>query len=315
MLNGAQLTLPLHVVTGREPGPTLGIVTNVHGDEFLPTIAIRELARRTRHREAQGAARDHLGRQSAGDRRLRAADARAARPHRPARSISGQRARQHHADDRRRHHRQRAGSRRRADRLSFGRQRRAAAGARRLQHRRRRTTSSRKTLRSRARSACRSCTKTNSPDRPRITSTRAACPPSIPKSAAPISAPTAPLIHRHDDERPARASWRISACSTATPNRHAQLDFDQKARHELRPLNSGYLVSHYEHADDLGKLIKGGTKLGEVVDLYSYEVLEEMRRAGRRLSVLLALLGRGRRRHAGVRAGGSVGDAEARLRR
>ena len=43
MLNGAMLALPLHVVTGRHPGPTLGIITNTHGDEFLPTIAIREL--------------------------------------------------------------------------------------------------------------------------------------------------------------------------------------------------------------------------------------------------------------------------------
>ncbi|MBI2295226.1 MAG: succinylglutamate desuccinylase/aspartoacylase family protein, partial [Betaproteobacteria bacterium] len=43
MLNGAMLALPLHVVTGRREGPTLGIITNVHGDEFLPTTAIRQL--------------------------------------------------------------------------------------------------------------------------------------------------------------------------------------------------------------------------------------------------------------------------------
>jgi predicted deacylase len=41
MLNGALLALPLHVVTGRSAGPTLGIVASTHGDEFLPTIAIR----------------------------------------------------------------------------------------------------------------------------------------------------------------------------------------------------------------------------------------------------------------------------------
>ncbi|HJQ61724.1 MAG TPA: succinylglutamate desuccinylase/aspartoacylase family protein, partial [Burkholderiales bacterium] len=41
MLNGAMLCVPLHVVTGRHPGPVFGIVTNTHGDEFLPTIAIR----------------------------------------------------------------------------------------------------------------------------------------------------------------------------------------------------------------------------------------------------------------------------------
>src|SRR5262245_20853712 len=43
MLNGAMLALPLHVVTGRAPGPTLGVITNTHGDEFLPTTAIRTL--------------------------------------------------------------------------------------------------------------------------------------------------------------------------------------------------------------------------------------------------------------------------------
>jgi hypothetical protein len=36
MLNGAMLALPLHVLSGRHPGPTLGVVTNTHGDEFLP---------------------------------------------------------------------------------------------------------------------------------------------------------------------------------------------------------------------------------------------------------------------------------------
>lgn len=42
MLNGATLSIPLHVFTGKHPGPTFGIVTNTHGDEFLATIAIRE---------------------------------------------------------------------------------------------------------------------------------------------------------------------------------------------------------------------------------------------------------------------------------
>ena len=42
MLNGAVLAIPLHVITGRHAGPTFGILTNTHGDEFLATIAIRE---------------------------------------------------------------------------------------------------------------------------------------------------------------------------------------------------------------------------------------------------------------------------------
>jgi predicted deacylase len=55
-----------------------------------------------------------------------------------------------------------------------------------------------------------------------------------------------------------------------------QLHFGQAARHEVRPGESGYLLSHFEHADDLGKRVAKGTKLGEIVDIYSYEVLEEL---------------------------------------
>jgi hypothetical protein len=55
-----------------------------------------------------------------------------------------------------------------------------------------------------------------------------------------------------------------------------QLHFGLKSRREIRPRHSGYLASNYEQADDLGKLVKGGTKLGEVVDIYSYNVLEEL---------------------------------------
>ena len=55
-----------------------------------------------------------------------------------------------------------------------------------------------------------------------------------------------------------------------------QIDFNTKARRELRPRFSGYLNSHYEEPQDLGKLIKAGTRLGEVIDLYSYEVIEEI---------------------------------------
>jgi hypothetical protein len=55
-----------------------------------------------------------------------------------------------------------------------------------------------------------------------------------------------------------------------------QIHFDLKARREVRPRHSGYLKSCYERAEELGQLIKGGTKLGEVIDLYSYRVLEEL---------------------------------------
>ena len=61
-----------------------------------------------------------------------------------------------------------------------------------------------------------------------------------------------------------------------TPTRVKQINFDTRARREIRPRHSGYLVSLFEKPEDLGKLVAAGTKLGEVVDLYSYDVLEEL---------------------------------------
>jgi predicted deacylase len=43
LASGAELTLSLHVATGAKPGPTLGILTTIHGDETSPLMAVREL--------------------------------------------------------------------------------------------------------------------------------------------------------------------------------------------------------------------------------------------------------------------------------
>ena len=63
---------------------------------------------------------------------------------------------------------------------------------------------------------------------------------------------------------------------SGTPKLPRQIHFDLAARREIRPKHSGYLVSYYERVEELGELVKAGTKLGEVVDLYSYKVLEEL---------------------------------------
>jgi uncharacterized protein len=55
-----------------------------------------------------------------------------------------------------------------------------------------------------------------------------------------------------------------------------QLQFALQARREIRPRHSGYLVSLFERAQDLGQLVGAGTKLGEVIDLYTYQVIEEL---------------------------------------
>jgi predicted deacylase len=55
-----------------------------------------------------------------------------------------------------------------------------------------------------------------------------------------------------------------------------QIQFDLAGRRELRPLNSGYLESYFESPADIGRMIASGTLLGRVIDLYSYDVMEEI---------------------------------------
>jgi predicted deacylase len=43
LASGTDLRLSLHVLTGAKPGPTLGILTTVHGDETMALMAVREL--------------------------------------------------------------------------------------------------------------------------------------------------------------------------------------------------------------------------------------------------------------------------------
>ncbi len=43
LANGTELTLPMHVLSGKKNGPTLGILTTIHGDETFPLMAVREL--------------------------------------------------------------------------------------------------------------------------------------------------------------------------------------------------------------------------------------------------------------------------------
>jgi predicted deacylase len=43
LASGADLRFGLHVLTGAKPGPTLGILTTVHGDETMALMAVRDL--------------------------------------------------------------------------------------------------------------------------------------------------------------------------------------------------------------------------------------------------------------------------------
>lgn len=42
LANGQELRLPVHVITGAKPGPTVGYTAGIHGDEYLPLVSLRE---------------------------------------------------------------------------------------------------------------------------------------------------------------------------------------------------------------------------------------------------------------------------------
>ena len=44
LANGQRITLPLHRITGSQPGPTLGMVALIHGDEPMPNAILRRVA-------------------------------------------------------------------------------------------------------------------------------------------------------------------------------------------------------------------------------------------------------------------------------
>jgi uncharacterized protein len=275
MLNGAMLALPLHVVTGRHAGPTFGIITNTHGDEFLATIAIREFINALDTAKLKGRialvpvanplATAHFGRQT--PEQHGRTDLHEVYPGNPRGNTTQMIAAAisenvlNHVDALIDFHSGGSGGRLQA-RVDYN-----AKSTADLKE----------------------------------------------KNLALARAFGAPFVH--ENEFPGSASHYLNTRGIPAVNpevggaylgpestryytgmmiagldgmmRHLgmvkgnsapprQLHFDLKARREIRPKHSGYLASHFERADDLGKLIKRGTRLGEVVDLYSYAVLEAL---------------------------------------
>jgi predicted deacylase len=275
MLNGAMLALPLHVVTGREPGPTFGIVTNTHGDEFLATIAIREFINALDTAVLKGRivlvscanpmATAGFGRQTPEQHgrtdlhEVYPGNARGNTTQMIAAAITGSVL--HHVDALIDFHSGGSGGRLQA-RVDYN---------------------------------------AKAPDDQKQ------------KNLALARAFGATFVHENEFAGSAAhylnsrgvvavnpevgGSWLSSADTAyyidvmvnglrgmlrhlgmlqgaAKPAR--QIHFGLKGRREIRPKHSGYLVSNYARPEDLGKLIAAGTKLGEVIDLYSYKVLEEL---------------------------------------
>ena len=275
MLNGAMLSVPLHVVTGRRPGPVFGIVTNTHGDEFLPTIAIRRYISELDTAELRGRlvivsvanpmATANFGRQTPEQHgrtdlhEVYPGNARGNTTQMIAATITEHVL--HHVDALIDFHSGGSGGRLQA-RVDYN---------------------------------------TRTPDELKK------------KNLALARAFGAPFVHENEFAGAAAHYLNGRGVPAVNPEvggaylgpghtgyytemmmsglagmmRHLgmidgaskpprQVHFDLKARREIRPRQSGYLVSYYQRPEELGQLIKGGAVLGEVVDLYSYKVLETL---------------------------------------
>lgn len=275
MLNGAMLAVPLHVITGREPGPTFGIVTNTHGDEFLATIAIRQFVNALDTAKLRGRialvscanpmATAGFGRQTPeqhGRTDLHEVYPGNARGNTTAMIAAAITANVlHHVDALIDFHSGGSGGRLQArvdyntkspDDLKQKNLALARAFGATFVHENEFAGSAAHYLNSRG------------------------IPAVNPEVGGSWLGPHSTKYYIAMMVNGLTGMMQHLGMLEGSPQTHKQLHFDLKARRELRPKNSGYLVSLYEDAQDLGKLIKGGTRLGEVIDLYSYQVIEEI---------------------------------------
>ncbi len=276
MLNGATLALPLHVVTGSSDGPTLGIITNVHGDEFLPTTALRTLLGELDVAELKGrlaliAVANPLA--TAGFGRLT--------PEQHGRTDlhevfpGNQRGNTtqmiaavitahvlNHVDAFLDFHSGGSGGRLQA-RVDYNAKASAPVQAQSL---------------ALARAFGMPFVHQNdlTGSAAHYVNLQRSLPAANPEMGGSYLGPENTALYTSQAIAGVRGVMAHLGMLSMSVQPKRQLDFDQQARHEIRPRNSGYLVSNFENADDLGKRVDRGAKLGEVVDIYSYEVLEEM---------------------------------------
>ena len=275
MLNGALLTLPLHVLTGRKQGPTLGIITNVHGDEFLPTTAIRQLLSEIDTAKLKGRlavisvanplATAAFGRQT--PEQHGRTDLHEVFPGNPrgnttqmiAAAITGHVL--NHVDALIDFHSGGSGGRLQA-RVDYN-----AKAAQNVKQR------------SLELSRAFGMPFVHEND---LTGTASAyvngrsIPAANPEMGGAYLGPDDTALYTKQAIAGLRGVMMAMGMLKGIMKRPKQLHFDLKARREIRPRHSGYLVSDFERPGDLGKLVKKGTRLGEVIDIYSYQVLEKL---------------------------------------
>ena len=275
MLSGALLAIPLHVVTGGRPGPTFGIVTNTHGDEFLPTLAIRQFIAGLDTENLNGRlvvvsvanpmATAGFGRQTPEQHgrtdlhEVYPGNARGNTTQMIAAAITENVL--NHVDALIDFHSGGSGGRLQA-RVDYNAKAPEELKAQNL-------------ALARAFGA------------PFVHENEFAGAASHYLNSHGIPAVNPEVGGSYLGPEATRYYTAMMINGLSGMMRHLgmlagrvppvrQIQFGLKARREIRPRNSGYLVSHYERPEDLGKLVAAGTKLGEVVDLYSYEMLEEL---------------------------------------
>ena len=275
MLNGAMLAVPLHVITGRNEGPTFGIVTNTHGDEFLPTIAIREFLSTL----DTGALKGRLAIVSvanpmatAGFGRLTPeqhgrtdlhevypGNARGNTTQMIAAAITENVL--HHVDALIDFHSGGSGGRLQArvdyngstpDDLKAKNLALARAFGAPFVHENEFAGAASHYLNGRG------------------------IPAVNPEVGGSYLGPQTTRYYTESMIEGLKGMMRELRMLEGTVKPPRQIHFDLKARREIRPKHSGYLVSHFERPEELGGLVRAGTKLGEVIDIYSYGVLEEL---------------------------------------
>jgi len=276
MLSGAMLTLPLHVITGKSAGPTLGMITNVHGDEFLPTMAIRQLiggldTSKFKGRLAIISVANPLA--TAGFGRLTPeqhgrtdlfevfpGNSRGNTTQMIAAAITANVL--NHVEAFIDFHSGGSGGRLQA----------------RVDYNTKASDDVKKESLALARAFGMPFVHEND-----LTGTASHyvnlqrnIPTANPEMGGSYLGPENTSLYTQQAIAGLKGIMAHLGMLDGSGKPPRQLDFNQKARHEIRPRNSGYLVSNYQHVADLGKRIKRGTKLGEVVDIYSYNVLEDM---------------------------------------
>ncbi len=275
MLNGATLAIPLHVVTGAKPGPTFGIVTNTHGDEFLATVAIRQFLAELDTGKLKGRvavvsvanpmATAGFGRQTPEQHgrtdlhEVYPGNARGNTTQMIAAAITESVL--HHVDAL----------------IDFH----SGGNGGRLQARVDYSSQAPKGLKEENLALARAfgapfVHENEFPGSAAHYLNGRGIPAVNPEVGGSYLGPDSSRYYIEMMTRGLTGMVRHLGLIDGSAKPPKQLGFSTKARREIRPRNSGYLVSNFERPSDLGKLIKAGTKLGEVVDLYSYEMLEEL---------------------------------------